>query len=154
MTNIALGVRILGIITSVSPSMIFRMLLDLGFPDGNSGRHCYLTCDILIWFILMWWYILEKISFPKGYPHSFVPTLVISVRLKGAPCFGSAVPCAYCTRSREHRQTKFPPGHLIPRKNTNEWDVKRTQIQDLGVLVSALPWSIWGVGNSHLFLPI
>ena len=47
-TDIVLGVRIFGIITAISPSMIFKMFLGLGFLDGNSGRYCYLTRDIFI----------------------------------------------------------------------------------------------------------
>lgn len=119
-TDIALGVRIWGIITSISPSMIFRMLLDLAFLDGNLGRHCYLTCEhshmIHLNVIVHLW---KKISFPKGYFHSLVSMLfVISVRLKWCTLF--RICCSLCVlQGLKNTGRQSFSRALNSRKNTN-----------------------------------
>lgn len=116
-TKIALSIRIFGIISSIPLCLILRTFLDLGFPGGDLGRSYLGQFHVTHLSVTLhsWENILSKSL------QSFVHvTVIISVKLKGAPFLESPVLWVNHTRSQGHMKTQWSPVYLTPRRNMAE----------------------------------
>lgn len=128
--------------------LISSTFINLGFPDAYLGRYCYLTCGMLIWLILYDITFLEKYIFQKA--------LLIWLYYYFHQIEEHTLPCICRPVYITHRTSRIPVDTvdfmvLIPRRNMAEMNVQSTKIQDIWVLVSALPQATCGIENSCLF---